>query len=330
MKIRIYKLLRNWSLPIAMLAGVIMYLVYVNIPLLDKTHAFVMSALSIIQPWLIFIMLFITFCKVRVTELKPSLWHLWLLLFQLLAFAVFSLSIYFFDGMPPTVRVLLEAAMLCCVCPTATAAAVITARLGGNSASLVSYTMLINMSVALVAPFFLALSHPVEGMNLLSSFWLIIGKVFPLLLMPLLCAVVLRHWFPRVHNFIVTKGRNWPFYHWLVALSLAIAMTCSAIAQTTLPLYTLLCIAVTALFCCLVQFAFGRYIGRRNGEVITGGQALGQKNTVFAIWFAYTFLTPVTAIAGGFYSICHNLVNTWQLYKHNHRVKKSSDTTVVE
>lgn len=330
MKIRVYSLLRNWSLPIAMLAGVVMYLLYVNIPILDKTHKFVMSALSVIQPALIFIMLFMTFCKVRVTELKPSLWHLWLLLFQLLTFAALSLSIYFFENMPPTVRVLFEAGMLCFVCPTATAAAVITARLGGNSASLVAYTMLVNMSVALVSPLFLALSHPVEGMTLLSSFWLIIGKVFPLLLMPLLCAVILRHWFPRVHNFIVTKGRNWPFYHWLVALSLAIAMTCSAIAQTTLPLYTLLCIAATALFCCLVQFAFGRYIGRRNGETITGGQALGQKNTVFSIWFAYTFLTPVTAVAGGFYSICHNLVNTWQLYRHNHRVKEDKEVTETE
>ena len=56
----------------------------------------------------------------------------------------------------------------------------------------------------------------------------------------------------------------------------------------------------------------------RNGEIIAGGQALGQKNTVFAIWFAYTFLTPVTAIAGGFYSLWHNLVNTWQLYNGRH------------
>ena len=80
-------------------------------------------------------------------------------------------------------------------------------------------------------------------------------------------------------------------------------------------------IAVVSLVCCLGQFAFGRFIGRRNGEIITGGQSLGQKNTVFAIWFAYTFLTPVTAIAGGFYSLWHNLVNTRQLYRHNHEKK---------
>ena len=264
-------------------------------------------------------MLFVTFCKVRIKELKPSKWHLWLLAFQLLSFIAISLSIAFVPRMPVAVRVLLEAAMMCLLCPTATAAAVITARLGGNSASLISYTMQINIAVALVAPLFLAMSHPVDGMSLASSFMLIMGKVFPLLLMPLLCAELLRKFLPGAHKLLVTKGRNLPFYLWLVALSLAIAMTTRAIAHSDLSIWVMAGIALVSLVCCVLQFAFGRYIGARNGEVIAGGQSLGQKNTVFAIWFACTFLTPVTAIAGGFYSLWHNLVNTWQLYKHNHK-----------
>jgi BASS family bile acid:Na+ symporter len=143
--------------------------------------------------------------------------------------------------------------------------------------------------------------------------------VFPLLLCPLLCAELVRRFLPHFHSLLVVKGRNLPFYLWLVALSLAIAMTSRAIAHSDLSLWVMVAIAVVSLICCLVQFAFGRFIGSRNGEVIAGGQSLGQKNTVFAIWFAYTFLTPVTAIAGGFYSLWHNLVNTWQLYKYNHK-----------
>jgi BASS family bile acid:Na+ symporter len=296
-----------------------MYLLYTNIPLFDGTHGFVSSLLAVVQPGLIFAMLFVTFCKVRIKELKPSKWHLWLLTFQLLSFIAISLTIAFVPHMPVTLRVLLEAAMMCLLCPTATAAAVITARLGGNSASLISYTMQINIAVALVAPLFLAMSHPVEGMSLASSFMLILGKVFPLLLMPLLCAELLRKFLPGAHKLLVTKGRNLPFYLWLVALSLAIAMTTRAIAHSDLSIWVMAGIALVSLVCCVLQFAFGRYVGRRNGEVIAGGQSLGQKNTVFAIWFACTFLTPVTAIAGGFYSLWHNLVNTWQLYKHNHK-----------
>ena len=290
-----------------------MYLLYANIPFFRGTGHIASAIVSVLQPLLIFAMLFVTFCKVRLKELKPSRWHLWLLAFQLLPFAVISLSITFFPTMPVTLKVLLEAAMMCLVCPTATAAAVITAKLGGNSASLISYTIQINIAVALAAPLFLAFSHPVEGMSLGNSFLLILAKVFPLLLCPLLCAELLRWLLPRVHGYIVSKGRNWPFYLWLVALSLAIAMTTRAIAHSSLPFVVMVGIAAVALVCCLLQFYVGRRIGRRYGEVVAGGQALGQKNTVFAIWFAYTFLTPVTAIAGGFYSLWHNLVNTRQL-----------------
>lgn len=248
-----------------------------------------------------------------------SRWHFVLLIFQILPFIASSLALAYITPLSLVQRVLLESFMICIVCPTATAAAVITAKLGGNSASLISYTMLINISVAVIAPFFLTLSNPVEGHSFLSSFLLIAGKVFPLLLCPLLFAEMVRLFFPKVHKFFVSKGRNLPFYLWLVALALAIAMTARAIAHTNLTLYVMAGIAIISLVCCLGQFLFGWWIGKKYGERVTGGQALGQKNTVFAIWLAYTFLTPVTAIAGGFYSLWHNSVNTWQLYRQNHK-----------
>ena len=65
---RWHKFLRDWSLPIAMLGGVVMYLLYSNIPLFDGTHDFVSSVISFVQPGLIFAMLFVTFCKVKVKE----------------------------------------------------------------------------------------------------------------------------------------------------------------------------------------------------------------------------------------------------------------------
>ena len=209
--------------------------------------------------------------------------------------------------------------MLCLLCPTATAAAVITAKLGGNAASLISYTMLINISVALVAPLFLTLSNPVAGLSFFSSFVLIMGKIFPLLLCPLLVAELVRRYMPAFHRFIVQKGRNIPFYLWLIALSIAIAMTTRAIVHSDISLLAMMGIAAVSLLCCVVQFLYGWFVGRRYGERVTGGQALGQKNTVFAIWLAYTFMTPVTAIAGGFYSVWHNIINTWQLYNKNHK-----------
>ena len=99
MGIKLNQFLRDWSLPIAMTGGVVMYLLYVNIPLFDSTHAVAADIISVVQPGLIFAMLFVTFCKVRIKELKPAKWHLWLLLFQIISFIVLSSSIALFQEM---------------------------------------------------------------------------------------------------------------------------------------------------------------------------------------------------------------------------------------
>lgn len=317
---KFFAFLKDWSLPISMLTGAAAYFIYTSIPQLDCTHAAANTIISYLQPGLIFAMLFVSFCKIRFSELRLEKWHFVLLAFQLLTFISFAL-VAAYVPLSPSMHVLAESFMLCLVCPTATAAAVITARLGGSAASLLTYTITINFAVALVAPFFLTLAHPVEGMDFLSSFLLILSKIFPLLLCPLITASLVRRFAPRLHDFLVKKCRNLPFYLWLVALSLAIALTVKSIVHSNISVYVQIGIAIVSLICCIVQFAFGRYIGRKYGDTITGGQSLGQKNTVFAIWLAYTFLTPVTSIAGGFYSIWHNSVNTWQLYRKNHEKK---------
>ena len=316
---RFHAFLKDWSLPIAMIGGVLAYIIYVNIPILDTTHTIANKIVEFLQPALIFSMLFVTFCKIEIKELRPTRWHFKLLAFQLSTFIIFSLLATITPAESSALRVILETFMVCLICPTATAAAVITAKLNGNSASIITYTILINISVALVAPFFLTLSHPLEGHTFLSSFLTITKKVFPLLLCPLIAAETVRNFIPRLHHILITKCRNLPFYLWLVALSLAIAMTTRAIFHSNLALQVMGGIVVVSFICCMLQFMTGRFIGRKYGEHITAGQALGQKNTVFAIWLAYTFLTPVTAIAGGFYSLWHNMVNTWQLYWYNHR-----------
>jgi len=75
-------------------------------------------------------------------------------------------------------------------------------------------------------------------------------------------------------------------------------------------------LAVSALVICLVQFAVGHWLGRRYGDESAGGQALGQKNTVLAIWLAQSFLNPLACIAPTAYIVWQNLVNSFQIYKH--------------
>lgn len=309
------RFIKNWMLPIAMLTGVAAYFLYVNIPILNGTYAAAMTLISYVQPLLLFCMLFVSFCRVSIRQLKPLSWMLKLLAIQALSYVVMGGILFLFPTMPG--KAIIESAMLCMICPTATAAAVVTTKLRGNSSVVISYTCLINLTVSLLVPAMVSFLHEgaVPGMNFETSFLLILGKVFPLLILPLVAAWLVRHVLPRFHAAIL-RHPNLAFNLWAVSLSLAIAVTTKAFVHSQASLWTLLGIAIVSLICCLVQFVMGRIIGRHHGEPVAGAQCLGQKNTVFAIWMGYTFLDPVTALAGGFYSLWHNLVNSWQLYKN--------------
>lgn len=317
---RILQFIKNWTLPIAMLTGVVAYYIYVNIPALDGTHQMVNTLIGYVQPMMLFCMLFVSFCRVRVRELKPQGWMLKLLAVQTVGFVLAGLLVMLL----PTAssKVVAESAMICMICPTATAASVVTARLRGNASVVVSYTCLINLAVSLLVPLAVSFLHgsTLHGMDFETCFLLILGKVFPLLMLPLGAAWLVRHLFPRFHA-AVLRQKNLAFNLWAVSLSLAIAVTVKALVHSEASVWSIVGIAVASLVCCLLQFVCGRLIGRQHGEAVAGTQSLGQKNTVFAIWMGYTFMTPVTALAGGFYSVWHNVVNSWQLYQTRKRAE---------
>ncbi len=316
MLLRFYK---NWALPISMVAGVIAYLLYAALPLPPGTGAVVSRIIGILQPTLIFGMLFITFCKISPTELKPCRWHAWLMLVQVTLFALLAGVLILFPQIPG--RLLIESAMICFICPTACAAAVVCAKLGGNAAHLTSYILLINMAAALIIPLIVPLVNPHEGQTFMTTFLLVLRRVFPTLICPLMLAWGIRYTMPQLARYLQNTGDT-AFYLWTIALTMAIGVTTRSIAHSHVPLPTLIGIALVALVCCWVQFSIGRYLGAPQNDRIAAGQAIGQKNTVFAIWMAYTFLTPITAIAGGFYSVWHNLFNSYQLYKKRKEVKR--------
>jgi BASS family bile acid:Na+ symporter len=123
-----------------------------------------------------------------------------------------------------------------------------------------------------------------------------------------------RYLLPKFHAWLMGFP-NLSFYIWAVSLTLAILMSTRAIVQNDSGAVVLWEIGVASLLACAFQFWLGRAIGRRYKCPISAGQALGQKNTVFGIWMGYTFLDPVTSVAGGFYSIWHNCYNTYQMYR---------------
>lgn len=104
--------IKPWMLPISMLGGVLL-------------HDF-MGKIEFIAPYLIFIMLLITFCKVKPSEFRITRLSWLLLSVQVLG----AIGVYM--ALRPWNEDIAQGAFICLFCPTATAAPVITGMLGGS------------------------------------------------------------------------------------------------------------------------------------------------------------------------------------------------------
>lgn len=299
-------------LAVSIVIGALMYLVFLWFPALAPYEDGALAFVKTIQPAFIFAMLFITFCKVDPHDLHLRSWHFWHLLIQAGVFVLLALPLIFLPESVAAYRPIIESAMLCLICPTATAAAVVTGKLGGNMAALTTYTILVNLVVAVTIPAIVPLVNPNSALGFWTSFYLIMGKVFPLLICPFFFALLVRYLAPQVLR-LVTSIKDLAFYLWAVSLALAIMVSVKSLYATTASSAVLCGIGVVSLVSCIVQFGMGRYVGYLYHDAVSAGQALGQKNTVFLIWCGYTFFDPVTSIAGGFYSIWHNLWNSYQI-----------------
>lgn len=307
------KFFKNWALPIAMVSGALGYFVFANVTLLAPVKPVINTFVGYLIPVLIFAQLLLTFCRVEPRELLPSIWHLWLLLFQLFTASALA-AILIGLPMSATYKEVFEGAMVCLICPTATAAAVITSKLGGSASSLTTYTLLSNILAAVMVPVLFPLVENQANITFADAFLRILGKVFPLLLFPFLLAMFFRYFMHRVHFFLV-KLRELAFYLWSVALMIVTGQTVKSLMTSNVDAGTEVLLAFAGLLACAVQFALGKKIGSKYNDRISAGQALGQKNTVLAIWMAYTYLDPVSSVVPGSYVLWQNSFNSWQLWK---------------
>ena len=269
--------LRTYALPIAMIAGVVFHSIA--------------GSLAFLTPYLLFAMLLVSYCKLDVTTLRVSPMYAWLLAIQL----IFSWVVY---GVVAIFNpIVAQGAFICLFCPTATSAPVIASLLGGNLSLLVGYSLVCNMAVALLAPIFFSFIGSHTELMFLDSVLIICKQVLPLLLLPLLLAVAMQRFFPRLHSAVRSRP-NISFYLWIVALFIVVGRSVGFVMQQPLSYLPVeIALALIALICCIVQFVLGRKIGGRYGDKVSGAQGLGQKNTVLAIWLALTYLHPIASIA---------------------------------
>lgn len=262
------------------------------------------AAQGMLTPVFIFSMLFITFCRVDARRIRFSWMHLWLLLFQ----AVASVGVYFALSLFDVV--VAQGAMICILAPVAMAAVVIGGMLGANLETMAAYSLLCNIAIALYAP--LLLHAFGNGECTMAQ---ILQKVSPLLIAPFVAGQFCRFCLRRVSDWVSAHGYL-SFYIWLLSLIVIIGRTtCFLLDQTQASLTTEIILALVALIICLVQFVLGRYIGRHYGDTVAGGQSLGQKNTVLAVWLSQAFLDPISSVAPTAYIVWQNIVNSYQLWR---------------
>ena len=295
--------LKKWMLPIAMITGAVFYR-YVQI-------------ISFLTPYLIFIMLLVTYCKLSLRNMNLSPLHAWLLGIQVIGSLLIYALLYSFD---PLVA---EGTFICIFCPTPTAAAVITGMLGGDIACLATYSLLSNMTVAIIAPFIFSFMGDHISLPFFESFLKIGTEMIPLLIFPFVCALILQKFLPKVHSALQNR-QSISFYLWAISLTIVMGKTVSFIASRGNAEYKEeILIALFALIVCVLQFILGKIIGQKYYNKIAGGQGWGQKNTVLAIWMALTYLNPLASIGPASYVVWQNSINSLQLW-----IKEKKETKI--
>ena len=310
------QIFKDWMLPIAIVLGISLYLFYYFTPFLKPWGATLHEVASEGQRLVIALLLFFQFVQISPHDIRLHRWHLGALLFQVLGFILFAaLSALTPEG---PVRILLECAMICPICPCAAAAGVITRKLDGDLAGMVTYLCLTNLAATFLIPMVIPMIRPASDLGFWAYVLRIALKVFPILVLPGLLAWIIRYTTHKLQRRLMRFAPN-SFYIWFFGLSLAMVLASHALFTNYPGSGALIGIVLVSVATCFLQFFAGRRIGRGRVNAITAGQSLGQKNTGFLIWLGYNYLTPVTSVAGGLYAIWQNLFNSWELYEHEHK-----------
>lgn len=322
---KLITLLKKWTLPMAMLCGVTAYLIFAFVPFLEPAAVFFSPVLDMILPLFMFLILYVTFCKVDFRKLVPVRWHLWVGVFQLLFVAIIVGVILVFE-VKGNGLILLESILACIIGPCAAAAAVVTLKLGGSLEEMTTYIFLSNFLCAALIPICFPLIEPGNGMGFMASFLLILYKVCVILVVPMLLAYITKHFKP-LHRFYewLIGVRDLSFYLWGCSLTIVTGTTMKNIVHADAGVPFLILIAALGFLVCVLQFAVGRYIGHFFKSTVNAGQSLGQKNTAFAIWIAYTYLNPLASVGPGCYILWQNLINSVEIWYYGKHVSADQE-----
>ena len=309
---KFFSFFRKFALPCSLVLGALGYLIFAYIPFLQPLGDAVGPRLVELMPVVLFALLYVTFCKIEIKEMKPKAWHFVLQLIRTSLALLMVIAICLF-GKNYEAKVILEGAFICFICPTAAAVAVVTEKLGGSIGSLTTYTVIANIFTMIIIPSLCPMVEKGADVSFLYMSMMVFRNVTTVLVVPLLLALLSRKFLPRFVD-KVKSVKDLGFYMWCFNLTILMGETLRNFLHATVSGWILALLLIVPLVVCLVQFAIGKAVGRHWDASISAGQALGQKNTIVGIWLTLTFLNPLAAVAPGAYVVWQNLVNGWQLW----------------
>ena len=273
--------------------------------------------ISWLSPVLIFCMLTITFTRLNPAEFKITRFHWSLLALQFLGCWAVYYILYFINP------IVAEGTFLCVFISTATSAPVVTGMLGGSISTLAVYSLLSNMVLALTAPMFLSWIEIGREIEFIESFQRIGTQVVPMLVIPLALALLMRKFLPKLHK-TLSSHQTISFWLWACALFIVMGNAVSFVMKQPVSEIDTMCyLALVSLIVCCLQFYVGRKVGARFGDKVAGAQALGQKNTVLALWLSLTYLNPIISVAPAAYIAWQNIINSTQIYLKTRQARKA-------
>lgn len=313
--------MQDWTLPISMMVGVLSYISFTQIEALHEAKEMMVQMIPYLLPWLIFAILFFTYCKIDPHEFRPRRWHLWLILIQLAEVVLGVWWCRYLQGTTSDWLPLAEALLACFIAPMAAVGAVVTQKIGGNPATATTYTLISSTFTALMVPLVYPLVEPGIGMTFIELFMKILFRVFPTIMAPLAVALLLWKFLPSLKKRIGDWSKDYSFYLWGVCTMVNTAQIIRSIVSAPGSGWMVVWICLVVGILVFVQFYIGKSIGACYQDRIAAGQGLAQKNTVLSIWMAMSFLSSQAAIGPGACLLWQNLFNSWQIWHHNQRQK---------
>ena len=295
---------KRYVLPIAIVMGLLLH---------DYCADF-----SVVVPYIIFTIILLTFTAVDIRKLRFKPLFIWIILFQVGV----SLGGYALLKALNVNEIIAEGILIGVLCPVAASVAVVSTMLGADRNTVTSFSIIGNLVVSLVAPVYFSFIGVNQDMPFFESFLQILRRIGLIIGLPFFVALALQLCLPKVNNFI-SRFKGLAFYLWAVALFLTLGQTIHFIFLNGKGnWHSIIWLGVSALLFCIIQFGLGKWIGRKYGDTIAGGQLLGQKNSAMGIWMANHYLHPLASVYLAFYSVFQNLFNSWQIWYYERGARR--------